>query len=329
MFNKKWLLAIPVILVAAYVAGPSPASPTYDPALPQVPSNLVQLKQQVQQGEALHKLKKNNEARIVWANDSVHQKTPYSIVYLHGFTASQEEGEPVHRNVARHFGYNLYLSRLAEHGIDTTDQLVNLTPEKYWESAKRAYAIGKQLGEKVILMGTSTGGTLALKLASENPEIAGIVLMSPNIEINDPNAWLLNNHWGMQIAEKVIGGKYLKTEDNRPVNLQYWNGTYRIEAAVALQELLETTMNKSTFGKVTQPSLLLYYYKDEVHQDSVVKVPAMKQMFEQLGTPAALKKAVAVPTAGNHVMGSYIKSKDVVTVEREIIDWLEKTYRKK
>ena len=88
-------------------------------------------------------------------------------------------------------------------------------------------------------------------------------------------------------------------------------------------------MNKSTFGKVTQPSLLLYYYKDEVHQDSVVKVPAMKQMFEQLGTPATLKKAVAVPTAGNHVMGSYIKSKDVVTVEREIVDWLEKTYGKK
>ena len=328
MFNKKWLLAIPVVLVLAYVAGPSPASPKYDLALPQVPTEPAQLERAVQEQESLHKLKKNNQARIVWANDSVHQKTPYSIVYLHGFTASQEEGEPVHRNVARHFGYNLYLSRMAEHGIDTSDQLVNLTAEKYWESAKRAYAIGKQLGEKVILMGTSTGGTLALQLASEYPEIAGIVMMSPNIEINDPNAWLLNNHWGMQIAEKVIGGKYLKTEDNRPENLQYWNGTYRIEAAVALQELLETTMNKSRFQKVTQPALLLYYYKDEIHQDSVVKVPAMKEMFQQLGTPANLKKEVAVPNAGNHVIGSYIRSKDVVTVEREITEWLERTYGK-
>ncbi|HSB93535.1 MAG TPA: hypothetical protein VLC28_10470, partial [Flavitalea sp.] len=77
----------------------------------------------------------------------------------------------------------------------------------------------------------------------------------------------------------------------------------------------------------TQPALLLYYYKDEVHQDSVVKVAAMKKMFEELGTPANLKKAVAVPTAGNHVMGSYVKSKDVVTVEREIVNWIEQTYK--
>ena len=88
-------------------------------------------------------------------------------------------------------------------------------------------------------------------------------------------------------------------------------------------------MNKSRFQKVTQPALLLYYYKDDIHQDSVVKVPAMKEMFQQLGTPANLKKEVAVPNAGNHVIGSYIRSKDVVTVEREITEWLEKTYGKK
>jgi len=329
MFKKKWLLALPLVLIVAYMAGPSPETPMYDPTLPELPSDPSQLEQAVNKEEAMHRLKKNNEARIIWANDSTHQKTEYAIVYLHGFTASQEEGEPVHRNVARHFGYNLYLSRLAEHGIDTTDQLINLTPGSYWESAKRAYAIGKQLGNKVILMGTSTGGTLALQLAAQYPDIAGIVMMSPNIEINDPNAWLLNNHWGMQIAEKVIGGKYLKTEDTRPENLQYWNGIYRIEAAVALQELLETTMKKSTFEKVKQPALLLYYYKDEVHQDSVVKVPAMKVMFDELGTPPALKKSVAIPNAGNHVIGSYIRSKDVEGVELEIVQWLEKMYRKK
>src|SRR6476469_6803642 len=158
MFKKKWLLAIPLVLFIGYMAGPSPATPIYDPKLPELPSDPTQLEQVVNKEEAMHHLKKNNEARIVWANDSMHQKTEYAIVYLHGFTASQEEGEPVHRYVARHFGYNLYLSRLAEHGIDTTDQLINLTAENYWESAKRADAIGKQLGDKVIRMGTSTGG---------------------------------------------------------------------------------------------------------------------------------------------------------------------------
>jgi hypothetical protein len=84
-----------------------------------------------------------------------------------------------------------------------------------------------------------------------------------------------------------------------------------------LEELLESTMKESTFKKVTQPTLLLYYYKDEEHQDDVVKVSAMKRMFTQLGTADSLKRQVPLPNAGNHVLGSPIKSKDVESVERE------------
>ena len=39
-------------------------------------------------------------------------------------------------------------------------------------------------------------------------------------------------------------------------------------------------------------------------------------MYEQLGS--SNKKAVALPTVGDHVMGSFIKSKDIPTVEKEI-----------
>ena len=41
----------------------------------------------------------------------------------------------------------------------------------------------------------------------------------------------------------------------------------------------------------------------------------MKRMFSQLGTPDNLKRQVAIPNAGDHVIGSYVKSKDVETVE--------------
>ena len=76
-------------------------------------------------------------------------------------------------------------------------------------------------------------------------------------------------------------------------------------------------MKASTFNKVTQPTLLLYYFKDEDHQDEVVKVSAMKRMFNQLGTPAAMKRQVPIPNAGDHVLGSYVKSKDIATVQTE------------
>ena len=319
----KKLLIVLFLLVIVYLLGPRPGRTNYSTEMPVVPS-IDQLEKFIATGEAIHHLRPNNEARIVWANDSLKQKTDYAIVYLHGFTASQEEGNPVHRNIAKQFGCNLYLARLAEHGIDTSEQLVNLTVENYWKSAQQALAIGKKLGKKVILMGTSTGGTQALQLAAAYPnDVAALVLYSPNIAINDPNAWLLNDPWGLQIARLVKRTKYLVAEDDRPIYKQYWNKPYRLEATIALEEMLETTMNKETFGKVKQPTLLLYYYKDEQHQDPVVKVSAMKEMFAQLLTADSLKRAIALPLTGNHVIASPIKSKDVAGVERETSRFLE------
>lgn len=322
----RWLKRSAIILfvlLVLYSVGPNPATPIYGTELPSVPS-IEQLETYITSIESAHHLRPNNEARVVWANDSVKQKTDFAIVYLHGFSASQEEGNPVHRNIARQFGCNLYLARLAEHGMDTSDQLVNLTPENYWKSAQQALAIGKQLGNKVILMGTSTGGTQALQLAATYPnEVAALVLYSPNIAINDPNAWLLNNPWGLQIARLVKGSNYLVADDTRPIYRQYWDKPYRIEATIALEEMLETTMNKETFSKVKQPTLLLYYYKDEQHQDRIVKVSAMKEMFAQLSTKDSVKRAIALPLTENHVIASPIKSKDVAGVERETKSFLE------
>jgi pimeloyl-ACP methyl ester carboxylesterase len=317
MRKKKWALIIPAILIIAYLLGPSPSTPAYTTAMPTVPAEPAALEQYIKQQEAAHAVKPNNEARIVWANDSLKSRTEYALVYLHGFSASQGEGDPVHRELAKKFGCNLYLSRLAEHGIDTTEPMLNLTSDNLWNTAKEAVAIGKQIGKKVILVGTSTGGTLALKLAAEYPDIYALILYSPNIAINDGTAWILNNPWGLQIARMVKNSKYLDSKDTRPEYRQYWTWHYRIEAAVNLEELVETTMKESTFKKVTQPTLVLYYYKDKVHQDSTVKVSAIKEMYEQLGTPADKKRAVAIPNAGDHVIGSWIRSHDVPGVEKE------------
>jgi pimeloyl-ACP methyl ester carboxylesterase len=322
--RKKWLLLIPVLLIIIYLLGPSPATPVYTKDMPTVPAQPAALEAYIRDNEAVHKIKPDNEARIVWANDSTKQPTDYALVYLHGFSASQGEGDPVHRYIAGKFGYNLYLARLSEHGLDTPEAMIHLTADGLWETAKQALAIGRRLGKKIILMGTSTGGTLALQLAAAYPDsISGLVLLSPNIAINDPNAWLLNNHWGLQIAHLVTGSDYLESKDDfGPLYRQYWYPKYRAEAAVALEELLETTMNKATFEKVKQPVGLFYYYKDKIHQDSTVKVSAALEMFDQLGTPANLKYKQAIPEAMTHVIGSSIRSHDVEGVEKGIMHFM-------
>ncbi|HEY0655358.1 MAG TPA: alpha/beta hydrolase [Chryseosolibacter sp.] len=323
--RKLIKITFPFLLLAGlYFLGPSADQAQYDLAMPTVPASADQLNAYVSSQEQRHKLKPDNEARIVWA-DSARVKTPYAIVYLHGFSACQKEGDPVHRRIAKAFGSNLYLSRLSDHGIDTTETLQFFTAERVWESAKEALAIGEAIGEKVILVSTSTGGTLALKLAAEYPErIHALINLSPNIAINNPAAFLLNDPWGLQIARMVMGGKYRETgaADEKS---QYWNNKYRLEAVVELQELVESTMTDETFSRVKQPSLTLYYYKDEQHQDPEVKVSAMLEMHKKLGTPESLKVAKAIPNAGAHVIGGALASNDVETVYLEMEKFLSET----
>lgn len=306
-----------VLLFGLYFIGPSPERPVFRPELPVVPVETQALEQYVTNLESQHKLKPENEAMIVW-NDSAREKTDYSVVYLHGFSASRMEGDPVHRDFARKFGMNLYLARLADHGIDTTESLLYFTPDRLWESAKQALQIGKQLGNKVILMGTSSGATVALMLAAQYPDdVFALINISPNIEINNGAVFMANNPWGLQISRLVKGGKYNDTGGSDEES-RYWNTHYRLEAVGQLQELLESAMNDDLFARIRQPSLTLYYYKDEEHQDPTVRVDAILRMQKSLGTPDDLKEAIAIPTGGAHVLGSSVVSKDIPAVEAAI-----------
>jgi pimeloyl-ACP methyl ester carboxylesterase len=310
--RKRFLfIGLPfVILIVVYLLGSHPATPKFDLGMPVVPADADGLEQYIAAREAAHKLKPDNEARIVW-NDSNRQKTAYAVVYIHGFSASQMEGDPIHRRFAGEFGCNLYLSRLSDHGVDTTETLLLMTADRLWESAKEALAIGKQLGNKVILVSTSTGGTLALKLAAEYPEdVYALINLSPNIALRSGSAFLLNKPWGLQIARQVIGGNYNITGTD-PVHGKYWNQKYRIESLTELEELVDETMTPETFHRVKQPSLTMYYYQDEEHQDSQVSVSAILNMNKELATPEVEKPIINFPKAGAHVLGSSLTSKDV------------------
>ncbi|HYF68003.1 MAG TPA: alpha/beta hydrolase [Ohtaekwangia sp.] len=306
--------SFPVLFViVVYFLGPSPEQPQFNKVIPAIPAEPEALERHVAFNDAKHNIKPGNDAEVVWY-DSTKARTEYAILYLHGFSASKMEGDPTHRQFARAFGCNLFLSRLSDHGIDTTETLMLFSVDRLWESAKEALAITNQLGEKVIIVGTSTGATIALKLAAEFPDrVHALINLSPNVEINNDAAFLLNDPWGLYIARAVMGGKYRVTGATAE-HARYWNKKYRLESLTELQELTEEVNSKALFQRITQPVLTLYYYQDETHQDPEVKVSAMLSMHEQLATPPELKEAVAIPKAGAHVIGSSLTSKDLPSV---------------
>jgi len=317
--SVKWFLGIVLVLCVVYLAGPKPPKPVFETQSFNLPSSLTELEKQINESEkAVKRIKPDNQARIVWADTTDKEKTKIAFLYLHGFSASQAEGEPVHRDLAKKYDANLFLARLEEHGIDRGDStMIKLTADNYESSAEKALAVAEKLGDEVIVIGTSAGGVLTLFLASRHPEIKAIILYSPCIKLFNSTSVILDNHWGMSLLKVMQKGSVMKFDAESAEHANYWSLRYRIEALVSLQNLLTHTMKPALFEKVRCPVFLGYYYKNEVEQDQTVSVPAMLKMYDELGTPASMKLKVAFPDAGAHVIASYIRSKDWQGVERE------------
>lgn len=312
-------------LLVLYLAGPRLKHHPLSGELPQVSYDISNVESYVQAREAAFPTRPDNEARIIWNNDSLKNRTDHVVLYLHGYSASWYEGYPVNVSLARSLQANCYLSRLQGHGLDVSDPLIDMEPSLLYETAKEALLIAATLGDTVIVMGTSTGGTLALKLAADFPELVHVlVLLSPNIAINNPAAFLLPMPWGLQIARvSAGGGKMRQVEQESEAEQKYWYSTYRWESTIYLSLLLKETMNADLFEQVKQPLFLGYYYKNEEEQDQVVRVDAMLKMFDQLGTPESFKRKVAFPDAGGHVIGSEAVSGAAKELEMTVTSFVQ------
>ncbi|WP_375577926.1 alpha/beta hydrolase [Marivirga tractuosa] len=307
------LIAVIVVLVIIYFAGPKIKSPNFSQNLPEIPADIITLESWLKEKEALQNdIKPNNQAQIIWYDEKLIQ-TEYALVYLHGFGASHQEGSPVHKNLADSLKANLFLARQKGHGLSSEEAFKGLTAESYMLSAMEALAIGQQLGEKIILVGTSTGAAQAIWLAAQFPELVeALVLYSPYISLKDPsNEKLVLGPWGKNLTKMVMGGEV--NHEIRPDSVAaFWSEDYHLDAYFSLFSMISETMKPEIFEKVKCPVFMAYYYKDEENQDDVVSVPAMEEMFVQL--ESSNKKALAFPKTGNHVIASDLRSKDWIGV---------------
>jgi len=273
-------------------------------------------------------IKPNNEAKIIWAKGFKEKQTDIVLVYLHGFGASHREGEPIMTQLSEKYHANVFMTRLEEHGINTEDSFKNLTPENYIASAKEALQIGKMLGKQVILVSTSTGGTLSLHLASEDESIVGLILYSPFIGLKNPAFAAILSPEGKAGFIKMNGSEIMK-QNRGEEEAKYWSTSYHVNGYVALIKMLTATMTPQTFAKVKAPVFMGYYYKNEQEQDQVVSVPAMLKMFDALGTTADKKVKVAFPETSNHVIACDLRSRDWKNVYQQTLNFMDEIILKK
>jgi len=320
------VFATAMVLVIVYMLGPKVSTEELRIEFPTVPTRLNELSKYISTREdSVIGLKKDNEAYIVWADSANKSKTPYSIVYIHGFSASPMEGDPVHRFLAAHFGANLFVTRLPEHGIDRQNGMEYLSAQALANAAGEAYQIGKSLGDEVIVIGTSMGGALTILLASQQPDIKAVVLYSPAIRDNGQRLEAFFSPWSKKLMEMTMMENKVLYQNREGEKLAYWSDQIHVNGYESLAVLMYSEMNKPTFQKIKQPVFLGYYYKNEEEQDFVVSVPKMLEMFDQLGTASNLKIKKAFPNTGDHVIASSVTSKDWEGVMFSTIDFLENT----
>ncbi len=107
-------------------------------------------------------------------------RTPTSVVILHGYTATPWP----FRHIAQAYsdmGYNVWVPRAPFHGYadKMTEAPSRLTPRLLRDYADRAIQVGAGLGEHVIVIGQSGGGTLAMRALAEHEEVAQAYAISP------------------------------------------------------------------------------------------------------------------------------------------------------
>jgi pimeloyl-ACP methyl ester carboxylesterase len=317
----KYLSFVILLIIIIYFLGPKVETPNLSPELQHITSNLIEINTLISKENQNKNIREGNKSRILWA-DSIPKKTKYSLVYLHGFSASPAENEEIYSSFSKTFNSNVYAPRLYKHGLKDKEPLLDFTAEGFIESTKRALSIGEKIGEKVILMCTSTGATAGLYLAANHPEIEGIILISPNIDIYDPSSFLITKPWGKQILKTVMGGNYQTWEPPNGAE-KFWYGKYRIEAILQLKKLIEVTMKEENFQKIKQPLFLGYYYKNENEQDKTVSVKRMLEMYTQISTADNLKYKVAFPEAKNHSIGSRFFNPNYKKIQNEIFEFTE------
>ncbi|MFK7950342.1 MAG: alpha/beta hydrolase [Saprospiraceae bacterium] len=304
--TKKRLLilsGIISVLVVAYFLGPKPNYEKVDGKFEPSKIAIQTLDKTFEKENAATKnLKEGCDKAVFWHNDSIH-KTEYAVVFLHGFSACAFEGYPIVNDFAKAFGCNLYVHRFPQHGLNDPESFKTITPKMWVESAQEALNIGANIGKKLIVMSSSTGGTLGTYLAAENPDlIHAQFLYSPNFQIASPIAGLVNNHWGLPLLRQAEGGDYHYIKDMSEEAMPYWTTTYRIEGLVALQDLIEQTMTNATFEKIDSPIFVGHYYKNEEEKDNIVSIDRMKEFYELIQTPKDKKRIVPFAEVGGHVI---------------------------
>ena len=263
-----------------------------------------------------HELRK----QIVWAGEA-GKKQDLAIVYFHGFSGSNHELQPVPQRVAKALGANLYLGRWTGHGRDG-DAMGEARTEHWMVDAAEALEIGSRIGDKVILMGTSFGGSMSV-IAASDPEmtqkIDGLILTVPNFGLQNPLAPILTlpgvRSWG-----PIVAGEYREFEPKNELHAKYWTPKYPNQASISLGHITKF-VRSLRYEDINQPTLIVFS-----DSDTVVRPEATRAAASRFGGSVELELIApgeGIDPDGHVITGDNLSPGSTEFVIDRMIRWIE------
>lgn len=261
------------------------------------------------------------QKEVIWAGDA-GAKTPLSIVYVHGFSGTKQEIRPVPDNVANALGANLYFTRLTGHGRGGP-AMAQATANDWLNDVAEATAIGRAIGEKVVIIATSQGGTVT-SLSTVDPEVmravAGIVFISPNFGLMSKTSGLLTVPFAEYFLPLFVG-KERSWEAHNPDHAKWWTTSYPTAALFPMAAAVQATVGLPFEGVLTPA---LFVFSDA---DTVVNAKETRRVARTWGGPAEIW-VVEVGDGDDpdsHVIAGDILSPSMTEpVSARIVEWINR-----
>lgn len=264
------------------------------------------------------------EKRVIWAG-APEARTAWSVLYVHGFSATSEEIRPVPDRVAEALDANLIYTRLQGHGRGSA-AMGTATVAGWMADMAEGLAAARAVGDRVVLIGTSTGATL-ITAAAANPVqmegVAGVVLISPNYSINNPFAriltWPAARTWAPWIAGDTISFTPRNAEQ-----AYYWTTSFPSVATLPMGALIKA-VNGLDHAQFLTPAL--FWYSDN---DQVVQAEATDRIRRQWGADWGTVATRAFPDlqpgddpAAHVVAGAIMSPSQTDMMVAGILGWLK------
>jgi esterase/lipase len=322
--GRRWLLAtlaLLAVVAAAWWLGPrNPMGAAMPTARALPPQDITALDAWLKASEAAFPdIKPGNAKGIVWAT-APGQLTPWAVVYIHGFSASRMETAPLADKVAAQLGANVFYTRLSGHGRADPAAMGEASVQDWMADTLEAVRIGQTLGERVLVIGCSTGATLAtwLGTSADAGRVNAYVFVSPNFGPKDRRADIVNLPWGQKIA-LLIQGPTKSSPSESEQEERAWTSSYPTKAIFPMMALVKS-VRESDLSLFQSPVLVLYSPGDET-----VEPTETLAAFTRLGSARkSIEPVDYSKSKGQHVLAGAIKDPAAVAPMADtMVQWLK------